>query len=188
MVGTLVATLASGAVWAGVAAVGAGRLDAYPATMTAWRGAGGVDVLEPWVRTVRLAVETGDRAFVVPAAAMVLALLLSLALLVPRVAPGIDLRLRVWAAAYAVYLLAVVDGHTSVVRYLVPLFPLAVVLVGAHRARRRRQEASGPEDDAAWVSRWWPVRTAFWVAVGVVGQVGWIWWLVLFEPPADLPP
>ncbi len=68
-----------------------------------------------------------------PVVALGLAVLVSLAALLPRVASGIDVRLRVWAAAYAVYLVAVVDGNTSVFRYLVPLFPLALVLVGADR-------------------------------------------------------
>ncbi len=169
----VVATGVSGLLWTTIAWAGTGRRDAYPSTMTAWRGEAVIDPIEPWRRTVGLALGTHSRESVVPALAMVLALGLSLALLVPRVAPGIDLRLRVWAAAYAVYLLAVVDGGTSIVRYLVPLFPLAIVLVGAHRER---------------LSRWWRRRTAFWVVAGVVGQVGWIWWLVVFTPPSDFAP
>lgn len=169
----LVATGASGLMWTATAWAGTGRRDAYPATMTAWRGEAAIDPIEPWRRTISWALEYQTQEFVVPAITMVLALALSLALLVPRVAPGIDPRLRVWAAAYAVYLLAVVDGGTSIVRYLVPLFPLAIVAVGAHRER----------PSPRW--RW---RTAFWVAVGVAGQVGWIWWLVLFTPPQDFPP
>ncbi|MBS41769.1 MAG: hypothetical protein CMH83_01085 [Nocardioides sp.] len=170
---TLAATGASGALWPVVAAGGAGRVDAYTATMASWRGDDAIDPLTPWVDTVTWAVEYHRPEFVVPALGMVVPLLLSLALLVPRVAPGLDVRLRVWAAAYALYLLAVVDGHSSVVRYLVPLFPLAVVLVGAHR------EA---------VSRWWRWRTAVWIVAGVVAQAGWIWWLVVFVPPSDFPP
>ncbi|WP_323793924.1 hypothetical protein [Nocardioides sp.] len=173
MAAALGGTGVSGLLWTATAWAGTGRHDAYPATMTAWRGEATINPIEPWRRTLEWAVEQRTPETVVPALSMSLALLLSLALLVPRVAPGIDVRLRVWAAAYAVYLLAVVDGGTSIVRYLVPLFPLAIVLVGAHRER---------------LSRWWRWRTAFWVAVGVVGQVGWIWWLVLFEPPTDFPP
>ena len=67
-----------------------------------------------------------------------------------------------WSVAYAFYLLAVVNGTTSIFRYLVPLFPLAIVLVGAHRRR---------------TSPWWRWRTTFWIVAGIVGQVGWIWWL-----------
>ncbi len=169
----VVSTGLSGLLWTALAWVGTGRRDAYPATMSAWRGEATIDPVEPWLRTLEWAAEHRTPETVVPALSMVLALALSLAVLAPRVAPGLDVRLRVWAAAYAGYLLVVVDGHTSIVRYVVPLFPLAVVLVGAHRHR---------------LSRWWRWRTAFWVAAGVVGQVGWIWWLVLFEPPSDFPP
>ena len=169
----LAATGLSGLMWTAIAWAGTGQRDAYPATMTAWRGVDAIDPVEPWKRTIELALELHTRETVVPALSMVLALGLSLALLLPRFASGIDLRLRVWAAAYAVYLLAVVDGGTSIVRYLVPLFPLAIVLVGAHRHR---------------LSPWWRWRTAFWVVAGIIGQAGWIWWLVLFGPPSDFPP
>lgn len=169
----LVATGLSGLLWTTIAWAGTGQHDAYPTTMTAWRGEDAINPISPWRRTIEWALEYQTRENVVPAITMVLALVLSLALLVPGVAPGIDLRLRVWAAAYAVYLLAVVDGGTSIIRYLVPLFPLAIVLIGAHRRR---------------LSRWWRWRTTFWVAVGILGQVGWIWWLVLFTPPQDFPP
>ncbi len=166
MLGALGLTGLSGILWTAVAAVGTGRRDAYPETMTAWRGEAQIAFLEPWKRTITAAWETHDSLFVLPALAIVVALTLSLLMLVPRIGGGLDLRLRVWSAAYSLYLLAVVDGHTSIFRYLVPLFPLAVLLVGAHR----------PEP------RWWQLRTTFWVVAGIVGQVGWIWWLVVFSP------
>lgn len=174
MVGAVVATGLSGLLWTALAWWGTGRRDAYPTTMTAWRGDAAINVLEPWLRTIRWAWDYhDDKVFVLPALGIVLPLLLSLAVLVPRFAPAVDVRLKVWSVAYAFYLLAVVDGGTSVFRYLVPLFPLAIVLVGAHRER---------------VSSWWQLRTTFWVVAGIVGQVGWIWWLVLFTPPSDYPP
>ncbi len=173
MLGAALATGLSGVMWTAIAWWGTGRRDAYPATMTAWRGEAAINPIEPWRRTISWAIDHPTRETVVPALAMVLPLALSLVILVPRVADGIDLRLRVWCAAYSVYLLAVVDGNTSIVRYLVPLFPLALVLVGAHRASPARR---------------WRLRTAFWVAAGILGQVGWIWWLVLFTPPSDFPP
>ncbi|CAN5311295.1 hypothetical protein BH09ACT12_BH09ACT12_18880 [soil metagenome] len=169
----VLATGLSGLMWTTIAWASTGRRDAYPSTMTAWRGEAAINPIEPWKRTIDYALEFHTRETVVPAVSMVLALALSLALLVPRFASGIDVRLRVWSAAYAIYLLAVVDGGTSIVRYLVPLFPLAAVLVGAHRER---------------LSRWWRWRTAFWVAAGIIGQAGWIWWLVVFTPPSDFPP
>lgn len=175
MVGVLGLTGLSGLLWTTIAAIGTGRRDAYPSTMTAWRGDDSIQFLEPWKRTVSAAWELHDKVFVLPALGIAVPLVLSLLMLVPAIGGGLDLRLRVWSVAYSLYLLAVVDGHTSIFRYLIPLFPLAVLLVGAHRAR----------------PRWWQVRTAFWVAAGVVGQVGWIWWLVVFAPlpgGGDYPP
>jgi hypothetical protein len=175
MVGTLGLTGLSGILWTSIAALGAGRRDAYPATMTAWRGVDKIDVLEPWKQTISFAWETHDKIFVLPALGILVPLALSLLMLVPRIGGGLDLRLRVWSVAYSLYLLAVVDGHTSIFRYLIPLFPLAVLLVGAHRSRPRM----------------WQLRTAFWVAAGIIGQVGWIWWLVVFSPlpgGGDYPP
>ena len=173
IVGAVLATGVSGVMWTAIAWWGTGQRNAYPTTMTAWRGEAAINPIEPWQRTIGWAFDYRTPEVVVPAISMVLPLALSLLLLVPKVAPGIDLRLRVWCAAYATYLLAVVDGNTSIVRYLVPLFPLAIVLVGAHRER---------------LSRLWQVRTACWVVAGIVGQIGWIWWLVLFSPPSDFPP
>ncbi len=174
MAGCVAGTGLSGVLWTAIAALGTGRRDAYPATMTAWRGEASIDVLEPWRRTVTWALDYHDRAFVLPALAIAVALALSLLMLapLPRVAGGLDLRLRVWSAAYALYLLAVVDGHTSIFRYLLPLFPVAVLLVGGCRTRPRLLG----------------LRTTFWVVAGILGQLGWIWWLVLFSPPSDYPP
>lgn len=175
MAGVLGLTGLSGLLWTGVAAAATGRRDAYPATMTAWRGDDSIHFLEPWQRTIQAAWDTHDRLFVLPALGIVAPTLLSLLLLVPRIGGGLDLRLRVWSAAYSVYLLAVVDGHTSIFRYLLPLFPLAVLLVGVQR----------PEP------RWWRTRAALWVLVGIAGQVGWIGWLVVFSPlpsGGDYPP
>lgn len=175
MLGAFGATGLSGIVWTTIAALATGRRDAYPATMTAWRVDDSINPLGPWRRTFSAAWETHEQIHVAPALGILVPTVLALLMLVPRIGGGLDLRLRVWSAAYVLYLLAVVDGHTSIFRYLLPLFPLLVVLVGAHR----------PEPRA------WQLRTVFWVVVGVVGQVGWIWWLVVFSPlptGGDWPP
>lgn len=167
------ATGLSGVLWMAIAWAGTGRRDAYPATMTAWRSEDSIDVVEPWLNLYRYSRIDADPAFVLPLLGLLVPLALSLLLLVPRLADGVDVRLKVWTVAYAVYLLAVVNGTTSIFRYLVPLFPLAIVLVGAHRRR---------------LSPLWRWRTTFWVVVGMAGQVWWIWWLVLSSPPSDWPP
>ena len=45
--------------------------------------------------------------------------------------------LRTWTLAYPAYLAAVLDPFTSIFRYLIPLFPLLVVVLGAGWADRR---------------------------------------------------
>lgn len=175
MVGALGLTGLSGILWTSIVALGTGRRDGYPATMTAWRGDDSIQFLEPWKRTIEAAWTTHDQVWVLCAIGIVVPLALSLLMLVPAIGGGLDLRLRVWSVAYSFYLLAVVDGHTSIFRYLVPLFPIAVLLVGAHLTR----------------PRWWRLRTTLWVVVGVVGQVWWVYWLVVFAPlptGGDYPP
>lgn len=165
----------AGVLWPLVAWWGTGRREAYADTMAAWRTGGEVQPLEPWLRTLRWAVEYPSSITVVPTIALAVALTLSLVLLVPGAAPAVDVRLRVWCAAYTGYLLLVVDGTTSTVRYLTPLVPLAVLLLGAARglpAWRRRHT----------------LLTAGWVVAGVVGQAAWIWWIVVLAPPDFYPP
>ena len=83
--------------------------------------------------------------------------------------------LRAWCLAYPAYLGLVLDPFTSIFRYLLPLFPLLVVVLGGGWADRR-------------VPRFlWP-RTALLVAAGVAGQVAWVFHLLVFVPPSDYPP
>jgi hypothetical protein len=82
--------------------------------------------------------------------------------------------LRTWCLAYPAYLALVLDPFTSIFRYLLPLFPLVVVMLGG-----------------GWVSRsprwlWW--RAGALVVLGVVGQAYWINELLVFVPPSDYPP
>jgi hypothetical protein len=70
----------------------------------------------------------------------------------------------------------VLDPFTSIFRYLLPLFPLVVVLIGAGWSSERR------------VSRWWWGRVVLLVALGVVSQVWWVRWLLVYIPPSDYPP
>ena len=82
-----------------------------------------------------------------------------------------------WSLAYPAYLLVVLDPFTSIFRYLIPLFPLAAVLIGAAgRPLWRRWEGW------AW-ARFGVLLLAF-----VVGQWYWIDILWRFVPPTDYPP
>ncbi|HEX7536026.1 MAG TPA: hypothetical protein VF391_03365, partial [Dermatophilaceae bacterium] len=63
---------------------------------------------------------------------------------------------------------------TSLIRHLLPLFPLTVVLIGG-----------GWQDRPP---RWMAWRTGFLILAGLAGQVWWVWALLRFVPPIDYPP
>ena len=88
-------------------------------------------------------------------------------------AARLPVELRLWMVAYPAYLFAVLDVGTSLIRYAVPLFPLALVLVGGGWRR---------------IPRWWPVPAAAVIVGFVVLQYFWTMGLLHFEPPSDFPP
>ncbi|MBO1754221.1 hypothetical protein [Allobranchiibius sp. CTAmp26] len=68
--------------------------------------------------------------------------------------------LRIWVVAYLGYIAAAALVNASVVRYLLPAFPLAVVLIGAGRARPSGRQGS---------------RAVGWAAAFVILQIVWAW-------------
>lgn len=68
--------------------------------------------------------------------------------------------LRIWVVAYLGYIAAAALVNASVVRYLLPAFPLAVVLIGAGRGRPGRRQGA---------------RAVGWAAAFVILQVVWAW-------------
>jgi hypothetical protein len=70
----------------------------------------------------------------------------------------------------------VLDPFTSIARYLLPLFPLTLVMLGMGWSAERR------------TSRWWALRAVVLVALGVLGQVAWVRGLLVYVPPSDYPP
>ena len=88
-------------------------------------------------------------------------------------AARLPLELRAWMLAYPAYLALVLDVGTSLVRYAVPLFPLALVLVGGGMRR---------------IPRGWPVLAAVLVALSLWGQYAWTTELLVLDPPSDYPP
>jgi hypothetical protein len=87
--------------------------------------------------------------------------------------------MRLWCLAYPAYLAVVLDPFTSIFRYAIPLFPLVAVVVG------------GKWHAPDWVekrARWVWARAGVLVAVGILGQVLWIWKLLVYVPPSDYPP
>jgi hypothetical protein len=103
-----------------------------------------------------------------------MALMLIVAMTVGPWASGLGAELRTWTLAYTAYLILVDAPSTSLFRHLLPLFPLIVVAIGG--GWRDRQ------------TRWMAWRTGFLIVVGLAGQIWWVWALLRFIPPTDLPP
>lgn len=172
---TLVSCGLSGLIWPVAVWWGTGRQDGYPATMSAWRGGEPITAFVPTLEVSQLLL--GDVAG--PAALLALAAVLLVAVLGPWAA-GLGVELRTWCLAYPLYLAAALDPWTSIYRYLLPLFPLLVLLVGGGRPRR---------DDGLHSPGWLlVVRTVTLAALFVGWQVWWSWELFRFEPPSDYPP
>lgn len=158
----LLAAGAAAVLWPLVAFVGTGRPSAYAQTMSAWRGGQQVEPVEPWLRTTGLLLGDLFGPFVL---GVVVVALVAWVLAPSSRVLGADL--RAWCLAYIGYLLLVLDPSTSLVRYLLLLFPLGALLVVA-------------SSSAAY-------RRAIAVAL-LAGQLVWVFWLWRFVPPRDLPP
>lgn len=175
MLTSLVACGVSGLLWPAVVWIGTSRVDAYTVTMSAWRG--GEPVL-PFVPTIEVTQFLfGDVRG--PGLLLASAALLALVVLGPWAA-GLGVELRTWCLGYPFYLAAALDPWTSIYRYLLPLFPLFVLMVGG---------AWAPGDRRGWQPAWLLVLRAVVVGALFVGwQVWWAWELFRFEPPSDYPP
>ncbi|MCE0486294.1 hypothetical protein [Ornithinimicrobium sediminis] len=175
MVSALAACAASGLIWPAVAWVRTGRPDAYTVTMSAWRQGEPITPFVPTVEVTQLLF--GDLRG--PLLLLGAGGLLVLAVAGPW-ARGLGVELRTWCLAYPLYLAAALDPWTSIYRYLLPLFPLFVLLVGAGWARDDRRGRQ-----PGWLLG---VRTAVLVTLFVGWQVWWTWELFRFVPPSDFPP
>ncbi|MER7071594.1 hypothetical protein [Terrabacter sp. NPDC000476] len=172
MLAALVGCGVAGLLWPAVAWWRTGVSSAYTDTMAAWRGSGTVEPFTPWV---------GMSEYVFgPTWGPVLLVVVPLGLVAMVAGPwarGLGADLRTWSLAYPAYLAAVLDPFTSIFRYLVPLFPLLGVVVGAGWADRR--------------GNGWPrllVRAVPLLVLFVVGQYWWTDELWRFVPPSDYPP
>ena len=159
-VAAAVATVTTGLLglaWPVVAGVATGAPRAYEETELAWRsayiGRQSFVPFTPWVQGANWWLPGGLGLVVLAVAVLALAGLL--------LSPwgrrlGVDLRL--WSAAYALYLLAVWFPQSSTFRILLPLFPLLGALA---------------------VPRWRPWRLLL-VAASLLGQwvwIDWCWWV-----------
>lgn len=145
--------LAAGVEWQAVVGLVTGDPDAYLHTQSAWRGGRRIAPFAGWAHSWQVAPAA---VTVVAAGAVVVGLVLA-----RRTSRRLGPELWGWAVAYPLYLAAVLELHTSMVRFgllAIGLVPAAVLLV-----RRPRWAA------LAWV-----------VALGVVllaGQLVWLWWI-----------
>ncbi|HET7476660.1 MAG TPA: hypothetical protein VFJ97_11655 [Dermatophilaceae bacterium] len=163
MAGALAGCVIGTITWPAVAWWATGSRSAYTDTMATWRGSGEVVPVRPWLDMASYL--WGDHAL------LWLGLIL-LGLVVPVAGPWarpLGAQLRAWALAYPAYLVLVLDPFTSIFRYLIPLFPLAVVAVG--RSPR-----------LVWL------RAALLVTAFLPLQVWWTYALFRFVPPTDYPP
>jgi hypothetical protein len=150
------------AAWPLIAAWRTGRADAYTATMRAWRGGKDIELFSPWWRYAQYLL--GD---VTGPAVLLLVLLAFLAWVLSPAGRVVAGDLRAWCLCYVAYLLVVVDPVTSVVRYLLLLFPLGAMVAAASPSRAYRLALT---------------------AAFLAGQVVWVVYLWRFLPPVDWPP
>lgn len=155
-------SVAAGLAWPVVVGLATGDLGAYTQVQSAWRGAQDVVWLTPWwsMSQYLLGAWVGPLLLLVTVVGFVL-------LLVSRSARVMGPDLTAWCAAYALYLLAVIEPYTSIFRFLLLLFPLALVVAAAVRSR---------------------AHLLTWLGASLGLQLVWIVWLWRFEPPSDFPP
>jgi hypothetical protein len=142
--------------------------------MAAWRAGGEIVPLKPWLWMSEWVFREHDLAGTYGPVALAVTVTTLVVMVCGPWARALGPELRTWSLAYPAYLALVLDPFTSIFRYLLPLFPLIVIMLGG-----------------AWVDRaprFLGGRTAALVVLGVVGQAFWITELLVFVPPSDYPP
>ncbi|MCH6469536.1 hypothetical protein [Sinomonas terrae] len=127
-----VGTTASALGWPAIAWAGTGVITAYTDTEAVWRGNDLVPFM-PWF-------DTGNYLFgpvLGPVAPFVLVAVVALYLTSAQV-KLLGIELRLWCAAYALYLLAFLYPQTSTFRMMLPFFPLALAGAALSRSRAYR--------------------------------------------------
>lgn len=166
MLASLVACGIAGFTWPAVAWWATGSRTAYTDTMTTWRAAPEIVPFRPWLDNARYFFGEDKGPWVLVAAVVGYALV-ALGPWAWRLPPAV----HAWVVAYPLYLGAVLDPISSTYRYLLPLFPVAGVLVGL-RAPRWQQ---------------WVVGAGL-VVAGCAAQVWWVDSFLVFRPPTSWPP
>lgn len=170
----LVASGVGAVAWPLIAWRVTGSRSAYTDTMAAWRAGGEIAPLKPWLGMSQWVFRDFDGGAVYGPVALAALATTIVVLTCGPWATRLGPELRAWSLAYPAYLAVVLDPFTSIFRYVLPLFPLAAVILGGGWVERS--------------ARWLWTRTAVLVALGIVGQALWIWKLLVFVPPSDYPP
>ncbi|WP_315098032.1 hypothetical protein [uncultured Cellulomonas sp.] len=166
LMGLFVVCVVSGLLWPAICGWVTGVPDGYLQTQEAWRGVREVAPFGGWAYVPQFWFES--RALLVVG----LSFALVVAVLVVPAAWRLGNELHTWAAAYVVYIAAVVEPGSSLARFLLLAFPLGAVTAGA---------VTRP----AAARRWWFGA----VVVLMLGlQVLWIRQMWHTNPVADWPP
>ncbi|AKT52686.1 hypothetical protein ADJ73_08675 [Arsenicicoccus sp. oral taxon 190] len=166
MLATLVGCGVAGLVWPAVVWAATGSRTGYTDTMASWRAGHEIHLFRPWWDNAQYFFDGWALPVLVAYTAGLLLLALG-----PWARP-LGWVLRTWLLAYPLYLFAVQDAQTSLYRYLVLMFPVALVGVGA--VRRVRTSTV--------------VRAAALVGVGIALQVWWTQTILVLHLPASWPP
>lgn len=190
MFSALVACAVSGLIWPILAWWGTGIPSAYTDSMAAWRVYDKVEPFKPWWNSAQFWMGTEFNA----ALALAVLGLVTFALVLGPWARALGPQLRAWSFAYSLYLFASLDPSTSIFRYMLCQFPIAVVLLGAGWrsplpiAGVGPAEASGGATAAERIDRRLWVLMTLGVLLNLALQVWWVGVIWHFTPPADTPP
>ena len=155
------AALAAAIAWPLAVAVATSRADGYVQVQSAWRGTFSSAPVVPWFEMASYLV--GDAGWLV--LVLVVAAVMGLAL--SRHAGAAGPEVKTWGVAYLAYLLLVAFPQSSVVRFLLLAFPLALAVAAIARV-------------------WW--RTAAIAVLLAAAQLGWVLWLWQLTEPTGWPP
>lgn len=139
-------------IWPAIAWARTGRIDAYTATETAWRGGEHLAPFVPWVSQAYHYL--GTVGYFVLAVLLVSTVLMLCSRTVRDSLPPV---LIIWCASYIGYMLLFFNPQSSTFRLLLPLFPLALVLVNlsASSAYRWMLLLASALAQGWWVSWLW---------------------------------
>ena len=153
LISLLTATILAALLWPCIVGLMTGDLTAYATTMKAWPGYSPSVLRPPWLEA---AASTGMASVLL----MVIVALCFAGFMALPVTRAWGVELWSWAAAYPVYIFLATGFVTSILRYLLLAFPLALAVVPPVQTSRDRV-----------------VRTVMVVAWGLIGLAGQYFWI-----------